>query len=177
MIILLPLVSLSPARRHVVPLRPTKQRIRRTPPNSRLHHRLCPCVYTLPCIVIGHFLRPFARPVRQTHPNSSLCGFICRILLNSFSFYWHRSVHVAMAQIKDEKMDMSMNGPNNGNHKPKEEFHGGGRGGRGNRFQPYSGPNRDRKGPRDNNMVILLRFLSFIPSGVLLAGLTIDMHY
>lgn len=68
-----------------------------------------------------------------------------------------------MSQIKDEKInDTSMNGPNahhggpNANHKPKEEFHGvgGGRGGRGNRFQPYGGPNRDRKGPRDNNMVI-----------------------
>ncbi|CAH1715113.1 hrp65 protein-like isoform X3 [Aphis gossypii] len=65
-----------------------------------------------------------------------------------------------MAQIKDEKIsDTSLNGPNahhgpNANHKPKEEFHGGGRGGRGNRFQPYGGPNRDRKGgpPRDNNM-------------------------
>lgn len=67
-----------------------------------------------------------------------------------------------MAQIKDEKIsDTSLNGPNahhgpNANHKPKEEFHGGGRGGRGNRFQPYGGPNRDRKGPpRDNNMVII----------------------
>lgn len=68
-----------------------------------------------------------------------------------------------MAQIKDEKVsDTSMNGPNahhgtNANHKPKDEFHGGGRGGRGNRFQPYGGPNRDRKGPRDNsnNMVNL----------------------
>lgn len=65
-----------------------------------------------------------------------------------------------MAQVKDEKMDTSLNGPN-ANHKPKEEFHGGGggggRGGRGNRFQPYGGPNRggDRKGPRDNNMVLL----------------------
>jgi len=66
-----------------------------------------------------------------------------------------------MAQIKDEKIsDISLNGPNahhgpNANHKPKEEFHGGGRGGRGNRFQPYGGPNRDRKSgpPRDNNMV------------------------
>ncbi|XP_025412242.1 hrp65 protein-like isoform X2 [Sipha flava] len=63
-----------------------------------------------------------------------------------------------MAQIKDEKLDTSINnGPNthhgpNINQKPKEEFHGG-RGGRGNRFQPYGGPNRDRKGgPRDNNM-------------------------
>jgi len=68
-----------------------------------------------------------------------------------------------MAQIKDEKInDTSLNGPNahhgpSPNHKPKEEFHGGGRGGRGNRFQPYGGPNRDRKGgpPRDNNMVII----------------------
>lgn len=68
-----------------------------------------------------------------------------------------------MAQVKSEKSnDTSLNGPNvhaggpnNANHKPKEEFHGGGRGrgGRGNRFQPYDGPNRDRKGPRDNNMV------------------------
>lgn len=131
---------------------PTKQRIRRTPPNSRLHHRLCQCIYTLLCIVIGHFLRPFACLVCQTHSYLSLCT--CRILLKRFVFYWLHSIHIAMAQIKDEKMDMSMNGPNNGNHKPKEEFHGGGRGGRGNRFQPYSGPNRDRKGPRDNNMVI-----------------------
>lgn len=64
-----------------------------------------------------------------------------------------------MAQVKDEKInDTSLNGPN-ANHKPKEEFHGGGvrGGGRGNRFQPYGGPNtRDRKGPRENNMVILL---------------------
>lgn len=65
-----------------------------------------------------------------------------------------------MAQIKEEKDTSINNGPNahhgpNLNHKPKEEFHGGGRGGRGNRFQPYGGPNRDRKGgPRDNNMVI-----------------------
>lgn len=67
-----------------------------------------------------------------------------------------------MAQIKDEKIsDTSLNGPNahhgpNANHKPKEEFHGGGRGGRGNRFQPYGGPNRDRKGgpPRDNMVII-----------------------
>jgi len=60
-----------------------------------------------------------------------------------------------MAQIKEEKInDTSLNGPN-ANHKQKDEFHGGGRGGRGNRFQPYGGPNRDRKGgpPRDNNMV------------------------
>jgi len=69
-----------------------------------------------------------------------------------------------MAQIKDEKMDTSLNGPNaqhgpNANHKPKDEFHsGGGRGGRGSRFQPYSGPNRDRKvgPPRDNNMVNII---------------------
>lgn len=73
-----------------------------------------------------------------------------------------------MAQIKDEKInDTSMNGPNahhgpNANHKPKEEFHGGGRGGRGNRFQPYGGPNRDRKGPRDNNMVILFDNIYYI---------------
>lgn len=65
-----------------------------------------------------------------------------------------------MAQVKDEKMDTSLNGPN-ANHKPKEEFHGGGggRGGRGNRFQPYGGPNRDRKGPRENNMVNFIVFL------------------
>lgn len=113
----------------------------------------------------------------KNHPNSLLCRFSCRILLNRFAFYLHHSIHVAMAQIKEEKMDMSMNGPNNGNHKPKEEFHGGGRGGRGNRFQPYSGPNRDRKGPRDNNMVILLRFLSSMPSSILLTVLTIGMRY
>lgn len=72
-----------------------------------------------------------------------------------------------MSQIKDEKMnDSSMNGPNahhsgNANHKPKDEFHGGGRGGRGNRFQPYGGLNRDRKGPRDNsnNMVNILYYV------------------
>jgi len=80
-----------------------------------------------------------------------------------------------MAQIKEEKLnDTSMNGPNihhgpNANHKQKDEFHGGigigggigmgrGGGGRGNRFQPYGGPNRDRKGPRDNNMVILFSY-------------------
>lgn len=83
-----------------------------------------------------------------------------------------------MAQIKDEKNDTSINnGPNahhgpNINHKPKEEFHGGGgRGGRGNRFQPYGGPNRDRKGgPRDNNMVNfdynVICVSYFVPPGI-----------
>lgn len=76
-----------------------------------------------------------------------------------------------MAQVKDEKInDTSLNGPNahhgpNANHKPKEEFHGGGgRGGRGNRFQPYGGPNRDRKGPRDNNMVIIIMIIFILSS-------------
>lgn len=75
-----------------------------------------------------------------------------------------------MSQIKDEKMnDSSLNGPNahhggNMNHKPKDEFHGGGRGGRGNRFQPYGGLNRDRKGPRENsnNMVNILYYTVFM---------------
>ncbi|XP_050429825.1 hrp65 protein-like isoform X2 [Adelges cooleyi] len=66
-----------------------------------------------------------------------------------------------MAQVKEEKKnDTSLNTSNNvnqntpaTNHKVKPEFQGGGgRGGRGNRFQPYrGGPNRDQKGPRDNN--------------------------
>lgn len=76
-----------------------------------------------------------------------------------------------MAQVKEEKkgdtsLNISNTTPNNTvtNHKPKQEFHGGGGrgGGRGNRFQPYRGPPRDQKGPRENNMVIINYYASHL---------------